>query len=385
MSFGDALRHLVGEHAGHVPEISARLARAGIDASALPDDAALAMLPLLRKSALRELQLAAPPWGGMLADGFIPTALFMSPGGVVEPLVPRMVERLAELLRAAGFGSSHTVLNGFNYHVTPAGLLFHEALVRAGCTVLPAGPQNTATLVDYAQALGANAFVGIASHLKILFEQQPALAIRLAMAGAEPHSDTIRAALMQQHAVRCVDMYGFAEGGIVAASCAEAGALHLHADVLAEVLDPTSDAAVPDATAGELVVSLDNPGFPLLRFATGDWVRIDGAICACGRQGALHLLGRADQSARVKGMLLHPSQLRRFIVAVGANACRVAVSRVADRDRIAVTVRPGDVPLPGPVPLEAAFRDACRLRADGIAIDASLAADSCVIADLRKS
>ncbi|HEX7435268.1 MAG TPA: hypothetical protein VF308_01060 [Caldimonas sp.] len=178
MSFGNALRNLVGEHAGRVPEIAARLARAGIDTSALPDDAALAMLPLLHKSALRELQSAAPPWGGMLADGFTPTALFMSSGGVVEPLVPRMVERLAELLRTAGFGPSHTVLNGFNYHVTPAGLLFHEALVRAGCTVLPARPQNTATVVDYAQALGANAFVGIASHLKILFEQQPALAGR---------------------------------------------------------------------------------------------------------------------------------------------------------------------------------------------------------------
>ncbi|MDQ6685512.1 MAG: hypothetical protein M3Z16_10330, partial [Pseudomonadota bacterium] len=222
---GDAMRELIRAHAARVPEIGARLARAGVDLDKSADDAALARIPLLRKSALLALQAAAPPWGGMLAEGFRPSAAFLSPGHVAEPLVPRMVERLAGMLREAGFGPAQTVLNGFGYHVTPAGMLFHEALVQAGCRVLPAGPQNTATLVEYALALGANAFVGIASHLKILFEAEPALAIRLAMAGAEPNADRIRATLRTQHGVRSIDMYGFAEGGVVAVSCA-ADALH---------------------------------------------------------------------------------------------------------------------------------------------------------------
>ena len=325
-----------------------------------------------------------PPWGGMLADGFVPTAAFLSSGGVVEPLVPRMVERLTELLRDAGFGPGHTVLNGFGYHVTPAGLLFHEALALAGCIVLPGGPLNTATLAEYAQALGATAFVGIASHLKILLEEHPELAIRLAMAGAEPHGDTIRAALTQRHGVRCIDMYGFAEAGIVAASCAEAGALHLHVDVVAEVLEPQSGAELPAGEDGELVVSLDNPGFPLLRFATGDLVRLDLARCACGRSGSLQVLGRVDQSIRVRGMLLHASQLRRFATAVGATGCRVTVTRQGDRDRISVAVRPGATPLPDTEPMAAAFRDACRLRADAIEADAALVADGFAIDDGRQ-
>ena len=78
----------------------------------------------------------------MLADDFHPSACFMSPGGIVEPLVPRMVERLARLLGQVGFGAEHRVLNGFSYHVTPAGLLFHEALVEAGCSVLPPAPRT---------------------------------------------------------------------------------------------------------------------------------------------------------------------------------------------------------------------------------------------------
>ncbi len=383
MSVGAALHPLVASYAGSVPELAARLAGAGLDGASRSDE--LTRLPLLRKSALARLQAASRPYGGLLAEGCVPSAAFMSSGGVVEPLVPRMVERLAELLRAAGFGPGHTVLNGFGYHVTPAGLLFHEALARAGCTVLPGGPQNAALLAGYAQALGANAFVGIASHLKILFEQAPTLGIRLAMAGAEPHGDAIRATLAQQHGVRCIDMYGFAEAGVVAASCAEAGVLHLHDDVLAEVLDPDSGAAVAAGGDGELVVSLDNPGFPLLRFATGDRVRIDPASCACGRAGALQVLGRVDESVRVKGMLLHASQLQRFVAAVGAASCRVTVTRHEDRDRLAVAVRAGAAPLPAPEPLEAAFREASRLRADVIEIDAALAEAGISIDDRRSA
>ena len=379
------MRDLIRAHGAHVPELAARLARAGIDPRGDSlDDAALRRVPLLRKSALRALQAAAPPWGGMLADGFEPSAAFLSPGPIAEPLVPRMVERLAAMLVEAGFGAGQTVLNGFGYHVTPAGMLFHEALVRAGCRVLPAGPQNTATLVEYARALGANAFVGIASHLKILFEAEPTLRIRLAMAGAEPNADRIRATLKERHGVRCIDMYGFAEAGIVAASCAD-GALHLHPDVTAEVLDPASGGAVEPGEAGELVVSLDNPGFPLLRFANGDWVRIAPGGCACGRVGTLQVLGRADQSVRVKGMLLHPSQLQAFMAAVGADACRVSVTRHDDRDRIAVAWRPGAGAPADAGAIDERFRDACRMRADSIEIDPALAAGSCVLEDHRKA
>ena len=383
MSVGALLRPLVEAYAKSVPEIAARLGSAGMGPASNDDE--LARLPLLHKANLPLLQAGLPPWGGMLGAGCVPTAAFMSSGGVVEPLVPRMVERLAELLQAAGFGPGQTVLNGFGYHVTPAGLLFHEALVRSGCTVLPAGPQNAAMLVDYAQALRATAFVGIASHLKILFELQPALSIRLAMAGAEPHGEPIRAALAQQHGVRCVDMYGFAEAGIVAASCADAEALHFHADVIAEVVDPESGNAVATGSEGELVVSLDNPGFPLLRFATGDRVRVDPARCACGRAGSLRLHGRVGASVRVKGMLLHASQLERFVDAVGASGCNVVVSRREGRDAIAVTLRPGASPMPAYARLDAAFRDACRLRADAIESDASLAEGRVDIDDRRET
>ena len=390
MSFEEGLRRIAREHAPGVPEIALRLARGGFDRAALSGDFDTARVPLLRKSDVPALQAADPPWGGMLADNFHPEACFMSPGGVVEPLVPRMVERLAGLLKAAGFDRTHTVLNGFNYHFTPAGLLFHAALVRIGCTVLPAGPQNIATQAEFAHLLGANAFVGIASHLKILFEHRPSLPIRLAMAGAEPHAQSLRESIVDEHGARCCDMYGFAEGGIVAASCAQAGALHFADDVIAELCEPGAEhrVKIEDETTGELVISLNNPGFPMLRFATGDLVRILHKVCVCGRVGILQVLGRADPSVRVKGMLLHDSQLRRFMAASGSDACRLEVSRVDGRDRIGVSLRlsPNNAPNTSTATsttLDEAFREACRLRADTLVIDESLVPDSCTIVDVR--
>ena len=108
MSIGAILRPLVEAYAGSVPEIAARLSAAGLSASS--SDEELAGLPLLRKSDLAARQAASPPWGGLLEAGCVPTAAFMSTGGVVEPLVPRMVERLASLLRAAGFGPGQVIL-----------------------------------------------------------------------------------------------------------------------------------------------------------------------------------------------------------------------------------------------------------------------------------
>ena len=381
-SFVQGMQALLSRYATRVPEIALRLARAGFGQDARLDAPGISRIPLLRKTTLPAMQATAPPWGGMLEEGFKPDVCFMSPGGVVEPLVARMTERLSEMLAAAGFNSTHTVLNGFNYHFTPAGLLFHTALVRLGCSVLPVGPQHTGMQTEFAGLMGANAFVGIASHLKILLDQQPGLSIRLAMAGAEPHGQAIRAHLLSKHAVKCFDMYGFAEAGILAASCEQAGALHFHPDVLTEVIDLVNETTRTCSEPGELVVSVDNPGFPLLRFATGDLVTFDARMCACKKFGILNLLGRTDQSARVKGMLLHQNQLRQFMQAVNASACQITITRVDGRDCITLKIRlnHGNA---DPQILDAAFRESCRLRADQTVSDDALVAESCTIADLR--
>lgn len=354
--------------------------------------------PVLRKSSLAELQAANPPDGGLFDIGAA-RALYYSPGGVLEPHLPEAAFRLAALLAQAGFRAGDRVLNGFSYHFTPAGLLFHEALVHVGCTVLPTGPQNLDLQVEFGRRARATAFVGIASHLRLLLDAPggEALNIRIAMAGAEPLANAIRADLLARHGVACCDMYGFAEAGIIARGVGDQGVLELHSDVVVEVLDPVTLEPLPHGSAGELVVSLDDPVFPLMRFATGDLVRLVVDTAAAQIQTTLGLdaspaprfmvlLGRTGNSVRVKGMLLHAPQLKDFAQRCAVAACALAVSRdAAGQDVIAVRVKPHGAVRASDTDMNAAFVTACRMRASSIKFDESLEDGAFTITDERNA
>jgi phenylacetate-CoA ligase len=113
----------------------------GIDPAQITDRAALATLPVLRKSDLPALHKAAPPFGGFV--GKPPGAfarLFTSPGPIFEPEARHNDPwRGARALFAAGFRPGDVVLNTFSYHLTPGGFIFDTAARALGCAVIPAG------------------------------------------------------------------------------------------------------------------------------------------------------------------------------------------------------------------------------------------------------
>lgn len=379
-SDAERVRAIIARYAAGAPNLAARAAVAGPQ----PSWDAIGRIPVLRKTDLPALQAANPPDGGLLVAGFLPQALFYSPSDVVEPHLPSAAERLAQLLALTGFRAGDRVLNGFSYHFTPAGLLFHDALVRMGCCVLPTGPQNLQLQAGFARRAGANGFVGVASHLRLLLDSEGAAGLRIgvAMAGAEPLAQAVRADLRARHGVHCADMYGFAEAGIIATGTGIDGELQLHGDVVAEILDPETLERLPDGAAGEFVVSLDNPGFPLLRFATGDLARL--LPCDAGDEPGrrMVLLGRTGNSVRAKGMLLHEAQLRDFAQRAGASACRVSVSRDArGLDRISLHVKAATPAAPETV-LEQFFA-ACRIKAATVQADDALADGTFLIRDER--
>lgn len=388
------LAQLVARHWGRGGDLTARLEEAGFSRERAPDWNSVQRVAPRPKATLAELQRRGPHVGGFVAVDAEPAAWFCSPGGLIEPHVERAVERLAELLREAGFERGDRVLNGFAYHFTPGGLLFHDALRRIGAAVLPIGPQQTALAAEFAARAGATAFVGIASHLAVLLEETdrlpadlPRPRVRLALAGAEPFGDEARRRIERIWGTRCLDLYGTAESGVIALECAEHRGLHLHPDVLWEVLDPVDGTRVESGRIGELVLTVDADELPLLRFTTGDLVRIETAPCACGRASPRVVVhGRVGDSARVRGMLLHASQLRAFAQrAGGVAACRVVLERADGRETIALRWRAADSA--GPLSAERlaeAFRDACRLRADRFDEDATLAPGSFELVDERR-
>lgn len=379
----EKVRAIIARYSAHTPNLASRAEKAGTT----PDWDDIGRIPILRKTDLPSVQADKPPDGGVFDTSFEPAALFFSPSGVVEPSVPKAAERLAQLLLTAGFKKGDRVLNGFSYHFTPAGMLFHEALVRIGCCVLPTGPQNIELQAEFASRAAASAFVGIASHLRLLLDSEKAagLKIRVAMAGAEPMAQAIRDDLLKRHGVRCVDMYGFAEAGIIALGDSENGLLTLHDDVVAEVVDPATLRRLPEGEAGELVVSLDNAGFPLLRFATGDLVRLMPADAQPGATAQrMVLLGRTGNSVRVKGMLLYEAQLRDFAQRAGLKSCRILISRDAKGlDQIWLHVNAQGLDDHSSIMCE--FHNACRLRAVGVHHDDTIGDGTFLIRDDRKA
>ena len=382
------LAGLVRRHAGRVADLDERLLAAGFSAASPPTWQTLPRLVPRAKSELAALQRGREDFGGLAPGGLRPGVLYWSPGGLSEPRVGAHVERLAELLREAGFSAADRVANGFAYHLTPAGLLVHEALRRLGATVLPIGPQQTAQAAEFMAVARATGFVGLAVHLKALMTALDALPadvarppLQRALAGAEPYADAIRRELEARWGIACRDFYGTAEAGIVALECEAHAGLHLHTGVLAELAEPGRGERA-EGEVGELLLSADADELPLLRFATGDLVRLEATACRCGRAGPrLRVLGRTGDSARVRGMLLHGSQLRGFAAAAGLRACSATVTRAAGRDGIEVRWR-ADAALTDER-LAEAFREHCRLRADRFTAEPALPEGVFELADER--
>lgn len=382
----DMLARLVARHAGQVPDLDLRLNAAGLARGHAPSWETLETIAPRAKADLPALQRAHPPFGGLAPD-FQPRALFWSPGGLCEPVTQTSIDRLAQLLADAGIKASDRVANGFSYHFTPAGLLVHEAIVQLGACALPIGPQQIPQAAEFMAVAGATAYIGTASHLMMLLQSGDALSeplqrpqLRIAMAGAEPFGDDLRRAIESQWHVPCFDFYGFAEAGILALECVAHAGLHLHPEVLSELVVPGTGVRTSDGV-GELLITHDCDQLPLLRFATGDLVRVHHEACTCGRRTPrIQPLGRVGDSARVRGMLLHGSQLRAFARRTGLHACRLTLTRDAERDVLHLHYQADAA---DKAVLAQTFRDVCRLRADSMIQDPTLPKGEVLLRDDR--
>src|SRR5215204_4590553 len=165
---------------GHLPGLLAKALKApgwrahlgDIDAAHINSRAALATLPLMRKSELPALQKASPPLGGFISDDLQRFGrLFVSPGPIYEPEGKHDdAWRASRSLHAAGFTSGDIVLNTFSYHMVPGGFIMDGGARCLGCTVIPAGPGNTEQQLDIIEQLRPVAYTGTPDFLKILLD-----------------------------------------------------------------------------------------------------------------------------------------------------------------------------------------------------------------------
>jgi phenylacetate-CoA ligase len=293
----------------------------GHDITKITSRAALATLPLLRKSALKDLQAARPPFGGFATD---PTGalgrIMMSPGPIFEP-EGRNEDywRSARALFAAGIRAGDIVHNTFAYHLTPGGWILDAGARALGCTVIPAGPGNTEQQLDAIAHLRPTAYVGVPDYLKILLDKakeagRDASSITRALVSGGALFPSLRAEY-KARGVQMYQCYATADLGTIAYESpgpdGSVDGMIIEEGALVEIVRPGTGDPVPDGDVGEVVVTTFNRDYPMIRLATGDLSAILPGLSPCGRTNRRikGWLGRADQTTKVKGMFVHPEQI----------------------------------------------------------------------------
>jgi phenylacetate-CoA ligase len=294
---------------------------AGIDVRAVTSRAALARLPVTRKSDLHRLQQANIPFGGLNATppGGL-ARLFMSPGPIYDPEGrARDYWRTARIFFAAGFRAGDIVHNTFSYHLTPAGSMFETGAHELGCAVIPAGVGQTEMQIAAISALRPNGYVGTPSFLKLLLEKADELkadvgSIKRALVSGEAFLPPVRE-LLKARGIDAYQAYGSADLGMIAYESAAREGLIACENIIIEIVRPGTGDPVADGEVGEVVVTTFNRDYPLLRFATGDLSAVLPGVSRCGRTNMRikGWMGRADQTTKVRGMFVHPHQVAEIV------------------------------------------------------------------------
>lgn len=275
----------------------------------------LRQVPLLRKEALPAHQASAPPLAGWAARERV-RKLFASPGPIYEPEGPAPDPwACAPALHAAGIRAGDVVLNSFSYHLTPAGSIMEGGLLALGAVVIPGGTGNAEIQCRAAAHLRATGYTGTPSFFATLLGKADELGITLApevaLVSAEPLPDSLRRRFASR-GVRTQQAYATADAGIIAYECPCTNGLHVGDRCLVELVDPETQAPVGAGDPGEVVITVLDPTYPLLRLATGDLSVYAGGPCRCGRTAPRlrGILGRTGDAVKVRGLFVHPSTLK---------------------------------------------------------------------------
>ncbi|MBP8895266.1 MAG: AMP-binding protein [Ottowia sp.] len=300
---------------------------AGFDAAAITSRAALAQLPVTRKSELLARQQASRAAGRDAFGGFSAIRygaamprLYASPGPIYEPEgTGRDYWRAARAMFAAGFRAGDLAHNAFSYHMTPGAFIMESGAHAVGCTVFPAGTGQTEQQLQAIAELKPQAYLGTPSFLRILVEkaQEAGVDIRSltkGLVGGEAFPPSLRD-WFTERGMAIYQSYATADVGLIAYETASREGLVLDEGVIVEIVRPGTGDPVGEGEVGEIVVTVLGPDYPLIRFGTGDLSAVLPGACPTGRTNTRikGWLGRADQTTKIRGMFVHPGQVAEIV------------------------------------------------------------------------
>ncbi|MDP2727571.1 MAG: AMP-binding protein [Dehalococcoidia bacterium] len=319
---------------------------AGIRPGEIRGDDDLPTLPISRKTESMDAQKANPPFGDFVA---VPIEqlknIFVSPGPIFYPRATdeEVVQLRAKTFFAGGFRPGDIVQNCFVHHLVPAGIELGNALMAIGCVVIPAGGGNTELQIEVMRRLKVSGYVGTPSFLNILadkaeesgFNLKKDFALEVGFCGAEMLPESLRKSLEERWGAIVRQSYATADTGLLGYECRELSGMHIPEERMVEIVDPTTGERVPTGQVGEVVASANSRTVPLLRYATGDLSLISDEPCPCGRTSPriLRIVGRAEDSTKVRGMFVYPRQVDEVVAKFPAIAkYQIVVTREKDRD-----------------------------------------------------
>jgi len=371
----------------------------GVQAGDITSRAALAQLPVTRKSDLKDLQHADTPFGGLTTTPARRMRhLFMSPGPIFDPEGQAQDWwRFGRPMFALGLRAGHIVQNCFSYHFTPAAFMAEGGAARLGCAVIPAGIGQTEMQVQAMAELKPDAYVGTPSFLKIIIEKAREMgtdisSVQRALVGAEALPPSLRKWLQDNGVPHVLQMYGSADVGNIAYETETDGQVNpgmiLDEELILEIVRPGTGDPVADGEVGEVVLTSFNPDYPLIRFGTGDMSAVMTGISPCGRTNTRikGWMGRADQTTKVRAMFVHPSQVaevvRRYPEIVKA---RLVVTGEMANDTMTLHCEVDNPSAVSAAAIVESIRDVTKLRGEvKLVARGSLPNDGKVIEDARK-
>ncbi|MEN9558900.1 MAG: hypothetical protein RLZZ502_111 [Pseudomonadota bacterium] len=380
----------------------------GIHIHELHGYADLVKIPVVRKSELLAAQQAArdngsDPFAGYAVASYGTHAantkiyahkVFASPGPIYEPEgASRDYQRVARALHAAGVKRGDLLHNSFSYHMTPGAWILDAGAEAIGAAVFPAGVGQTEQQISAMRDLKPDGYVGTPSFLRILLEKAeelgtPITSLKKALVSGEYFPPQTRA-LFAERGITALQCYATADVGLIAYEALSAhqvqAGMFVDEGIIVEIVRPGTNTPVPAGEVGEVVVTTLNADYPLLRFGTGDLSALLAEPSACGRSGPRikGWMGRADQTAKVKGMFVHPAQIAQICARhPEISRARLIITNPEQRDLMHLQFEAqGSV---AEASLLASIRDITKLSSTVEAMPAgALANDGKVIDDLR--
>jgi len=357
--------------------------KAGVSPNQIRTIKDLQRLPITRKTDLIELQRTKPPYGGFLA---IPTEnvdrVFISPGPIYEPIQHAGIKWFAKSFWAAGFRKGDVVINTFTYHMSPAGILFHEAIRDCGATAIPMGIGNTEIQIQTMRDLKVTGFVGTPTFLMTIIKRAEEMgynfrrdfALQRAWFTGEMLPASLRKTLEEDYQITTTQAYAVTEpGGAIAYECHQKSGMHFMDEYVIEIVDPETGKQLEPEEIGEIVVTpIHNKAWGLIRFGTGDMSSYITEACPCGRTSnrLVAIVGRTGDAIKVRGMFIVTKQAEQVVLSFESiSRFQIVVGRSGQRDEMTLKIELKDEAIDRKTladDLNKSFQNLCRVKIDRI-------------------